>query len=135
MKGLVLVLLSFAVLSAFGQPESFQADTTYFPHNAGITEASLYSNYISAAARRGPVYGVKAMPFNSRGMDFSPFPYRNGIIFVSSRSKKGGEQTGEETFLNLLFTTEGEDGSFSEPEPLDARGAPCAVLLLTYEQI
>ena len=121
MKGLVVVFLYVAVLSAYSQSGSLTGDTTSIVSRDQTTQASVSSNELSFIGTKGSKYAVKVMPFNCPGMDFSPFPYRNGIIFVSSRSKKGTEQTGEDTFLNLFFTAEGEDGRFSAPEPLEAR--------------
>ena len=65
-------------------------------------------------------YAVKPADFNSSGMDFSPCGFRDGIVFVSSRSKKGVVQAGEASFLNLFYTAEGADGSFSQPEPMNS---------------
>ncbi|MEX2234576.1 MAG: OmpA family protein [Cyclobacteriaceae bacterium] len=64
-------------------------------------------------------YAVKAVNFNSSGMDFSPFSYGSGIVFVSSRPRKRGVNADVETFLSLFYTEESEDGTFSEPVALD----------------
>jgi len=121
MKGLVVVFMYVAVLSAYPQSQSLTGDTTSLVSHDQTRHATQSSNELSFIGTRGSKYAVKAMPFNCAGMDFSPFPYRNGIIFVSSRSKRGTEQTGEDTFLNLFFTAESEDGTFSPPQPLEAR--------------
>lgn len=65
-------------------------------------------------------YSVKPMMINGTGMDFSPFPYRDGIVFVSSRPKKESPSTEADSFLNLFYASEAEDGSFSTPQPLEA---------------
>lgn len=120
MKGLASLFLFLAVLSAFSQPGSFQAGEAKLSSNPQWGEAPVSSTNDSQLERRS-IYAVKPTAFNGRGMDFSPFPYRNGIVFVSSRSKKGNEQTGEQTFLNLFFTAEAEDGIFSVPQPLETK--------------
>lgn len=70
--------------------------------------------------RTPSAYRVKSMHFNGAGMDFSPFPYRDGIVFVSSRPRKETSSPDEEMFLNLFYTSESEDGTFSTPAPLEA---------------
>lgn len=74
---------------------------------------------LDAFEKNRSLFAVKAVDFNSTGMDFSPFPYRNGIVFVSSRPKKGTAQSGEDNFLNLFYTEESEDGTFSTPEAME----------------
>ena len=120
MKGLVAVFMFLAVTSAFSQPGSFSGLAANVSSNPQRSEGPVSSTNDSQFERRS-IYAVKPLPFNGPGMDFSPFPYRNGIVFVSSRSKKGHEQKGEQTFLNLFFTAEAEDGSFSGPEPLQTK--------------
>ena len=119
MNGMVLVFMFLAVFSAFSQPGSHgeMANVSPDQQSAGPFEPTTDSRL----QRNGSIYAVKRMAFNGPGMDFSPFAYRNGIVFVSSRSRKGNEQTGEETFLNLFFTAEAEDGIFSVPEALEAK--------------
>ncbi|MGC1243411.1 MAG: OmpA family protein [Chryseosolibacter sp.] len=63
------------------------------------------------------LYNVRPVAFNTSAMDFSPYPYGNGIVFVSSRTQKGSGSDGE-AFLSLFYTEEAEDGSFSIPERL-----------------
>lgn len=70
-------------------------------------------------SREQPRYAIKPVDFNSAGTDFSPYEFDNGIVFVSSRSKKGNVQAGENSFLNLFHTTEMTDGSFTEPKALN----------------
>ena len=120
MKGLAPLFMFLAVVSAFSQPDSFQGEAANVLSNPQRADTPRSSTNDSQFERRS-IYAVKPMVFNGPGMDFSPFPYRNGIVFVSSRSKKGNEQTGEQTFLNLFFTAEAEDGGFSVPEALEAK--------------
>ena len=70
---------------------------------------------VDAFEKNRALFAVKAVDFNSAGMDFSPFPYRNGLVFVSSRTIKGASPDTPEGFLNLLYTEEAEDGRFSPP--------------------
>ena len=65
------------------------------------------------------LYALKPVDFNSSGMDFSPFPYKKGIVFVSSRHEKGISHLGEEEFLSLYYTEESEDGTYLKPEVLN----------------
>ena len=64
---------------------------------------------------RGTLYAVKPVPFNTPGMEFSPYPYRKGMIFVSTRNEKS---LAPEAFLSLFYTEESDDGGFSIPQPL-----------------
>ena len=66
-------------------------------------------------------YVVKAVNFNTPGMEFSPVLYLDGIVFVSSRPRKGSAGTETEGFLNLFYTRESEDGTFSEPEVFEPK--------------
>ena len=70
-------------------------------------------------SRNQPRYAIKPVDFNSAGTDFSPYEFNHGIVFVSSRSKKGDVQAGENSFLNLFHTVEMADGSFTEPKALN----------------
>ena len=64
-------------------------------------------------------YAVKAVDFNFKGMDFSPFPYKSGFVFVSSRTRKGARHEDENDFLSLFYVEESEEGTFLPPEPLE----------------
>lgn len=66
-------------------------------------------------------YAVRPVSFNSPQSDFSPFPYRDGLVFVSSRPSKNSAKA-EDVFFNLFVTAESEDGSFSPPELLNSEG-------------
>ena len=61
-------------------------------------------------------YSVTPVSFNSPGMDFSPFPYKQGFVFVSSRHERGLPGNGDqEKILRLYYSEENEDGSFKVP--------------------
>jgi outer membrane protein OmpA-like peptidoglycan-associated protein len=64
-------------------------------------------------------YTVTSASFNSPGMDFSPFPYKNGIVFVSSGHSTHSTHSEAGHFLDLYFTEEAADGTFSTPRLLD----------------
>lgn len=72
-----------------------------------------------ALTRNQSLFAVKGVGFNSAGMDFSPFPYQNGLVFVSSRPKKGSAQPDEEGALSLFYAEESVHGTFSDPVPLE----------------
>jgi outer membrane protein OmpA-like peptidoglycan-associated protein/tetratricopeptide (TPR) repeat protein len=91
--------------------DEYGADPLVTAQLNGLVNAGLFEKNRSS-------FAVKAVDFNSSGMEFSPFPYQKGIVFVSSRPRKGSAQSEEESFLNLFYTEEGEDGSFSTPVAL-----------------
>lgn len=134
MKQVVIMCLLLSASSAFSQYDDARINRhTVAGTSANVRRSaarvvqagssfsdSLSSTYQPSVAHTAKTpYAVKAVNFNGPGMDFSPFPYRDGLVFVSSRPKKG-TQTGDEIFLNLFFTAEREDGTFATPEPLEA---------------
>ena len=70
-------------------------------------------------------YVVTAMNINSQAADFSPAFYNDGLVFVSSRSKKGSLKRNysrdNSKFLNLYYT-EGLIGSTIWTEPVKLPG-------------
>lgn len=120
MNGLVLVILSWITMSdVTGDhqrplPNAHAHSGISFPNgNQDPVQGERYM-------RDGSRYAVKAVDFNSSGMDFSPRAFKNGIVFVSSRSKKGVVQSSDESVLNLFYTMERENGTFLDPEPLNS---------------
>jgi outer membrane protein OmpA-like peptidoglycan-associated protein len=101
-------------LFADQQQLTFRHDEQEYP-DASV-DAGSSSQLIQQQNSR---YVVKPVSFNSSGMDFSPVPYKDGIVFVSSRHSKNSAQQAHEDFLNLFYTQEGEDGAFSEPQLLN----------------
>src|SRR5687768_14719226 len=126
MSGFVLVFLTLMASSSamagnyccepvVGDGDLFSAAL----ENIRATPASAFSGPRDPVSKDQPHYAIKLVDFNSTGTDFSPYEFDNGIVFVSSRSKKGDVQTGENSFLNLFHTIEMADGSFTEPKPLN----------------
>lgn len=91
----------------------------FFRHESGVSDSIAPPKH-TFAITDPPRYIIKAPGFNSPGMDFSPCEFNDGIVFVSSLSRKGTIQGDEEMFLNLFFVSEHADGSFSQPKPLNA---------------
>ena len=112
MRSLILVCAMLPANPAFSQLHASAEDAKLVnPH-----QTAMGINVVGTPT----AYTVKSFHFNGPGMDFSPFPYRDGIVFVSSRPKKETASADEEVFLNLFYTSEGEDGTFSIPAPLEA---------------
>lgn len=90
-------------------------------HGADAQVTTLLSGLTNrqALTKSQSLYAVKGVDFNSARMDFSPFPYQNGLVFVSSRPKKGSARPDEEGALNLFYSEESAHGTFSDPEPLE----------------
>lgn len=96
-------------------------DTNRIQHNwqydtTGIARPTVLEDHTIA-------YTVTATSFNSPGMDFSPFPYKNGIVFVSSGRSTNSTYTEGGHFLDLYYTEESPDGTFSTPRLLDKGNA------------
>lgn len=109
--GIYFVLFAASTVLAQQRPSADQE-----AHNAN------YNHPYAQNQEKGPsLYAVKAVDFNSAGMDFSPFPYQEGVVFVSSRSKKGNAEADADEFLRLFYTRESEDGTFSEPKVLEPK--------------
>jgi outer membrane protein OmpA-like peptidoglycan-associated protein len=57
---------------------------------------------------------------NTDRLDFSPFPYKNGLMFTSSKSDRflqcPSDNPGD--YTDLYFAVKNEDGTFSEPKAL-----------------
>lgn len=66
------------------------------------------------------VVNVEAV--NSAHLDFSPVPYRDGIIFASTRNSGGPfscpEYIANDNFSDIYFARRDESGNFFEPEAL-----------------
>ena len=59
---------------------------------------------------------------NSAGTDFSPIPYRNGLVFTSSRNDEEGVGISglfKEKFFDLFFTERNEQGNYVTPFAMD----------------
>ena len=59
---------------------------------------------------------------NSAGTDFSPIPYRNGVVFTSSRNDEVGVGlTGifKEKFFDLFYSERNEHGNYVIPSPIN----------------
>lgn len=111
MKSLVIVCATLITAPVFSQMHA-SVETT------GAMRSARNAPRIDVVGTPS-AYAVKLLDFNGPGMDFSPSPYRDGIVFVSSRSKKE-VLADQETFLNLFYTSESEDGTFAVPAPLEA---------------
>ncbi|MEO5599917.1 MAG: OmpA family protein [Cyclobacteriaceae bacterium] len=107
------VIFLLTGFNAFAQPlASSQSEKSHSHQRNAISGEGSIENL-------APAYAVKLVPFNSSRMDFSPFPYKNGIVFLSSRPQKESGHDSQEGFLNLFYTEEAEDGTFSTPELLN----------------
>lgn len=113
MDRLLLLLLMVIANVALAQT----ADPLEEEHAEPLATVKGQTQFFSSGVieRSRSYYAVKPVPFNSPAMEFSPYPYRNGMIFVSTRDAK---PSGAEAFLNLFYTEESDDGGFSTPQPL-----------------
>ncbi len=65
----------------------------------------------------GEVEVINATKINSKGLDFSPAYYQNGIVFASSRYKNGErDKKINETYFELFYAEMDEDGVPLEPK-------------------
>ncbi|MCP4521603.1 MAG: OmpA family protein [Cytophagales bacterium] len=68
-------------------------------------------------------YKINLMSINSPQSDFSPTFYREGILFVSGRERRGVSshkfEWDNSNFLDLYYTEVTETGIFKEPEPFN----------------
>lgn len=95
---------------------------TYQDEYGADQQVSMLLNGLAnrqAFTKKQSLFAVKGVSFNSAGMDFSPFPYQNGFVFVSSRPKKGSAMPDEDGALNLFYSEELANGTFSDPEPFE----------------
>lgn len=114
MGRLLLLSISLLITSAgLAQTNAPLADT--HPNPLPTVQAGARNSSMALDAGSSALYAVKPVPFNTPGMEFSPYPYKNGMIFVSTRNEKSSVQ---EAFLSLYYTEESDDGGFSIPEPL-----------------
>ena len=126
MSGLVLVFLTLMATSSASAGNFFMAPVARHGDVLPAASENIYGTPTSARSgprkpdsKEQPRYAIRPVDFNSAGTDFSPYEFDNGIVFVSSRSKKGDVQAGENSFLNLFHAIEMDDGSFTEPKPLN----------------
>lgn len=102
---------------------SVKFDCTVSPDTNQLHNAKQYdsarSNTPTVVEQKNVQYAVTSVSFNSPGMDFSPFPYKNGIVFVSAGYSTNSTQAEADHFLDLYFTEESADGTFSTPRLLD----------------
>ena len=59
---------------------------------------------------------------NSAGTDFSPIPYRNGLVFTSSRNDEAGVGISgmfKEKFFDLFYSERNEHGNYVIPSPIN----------------
>ena len=89
-----------------------------------LLSASLSAPYVAAqAGQSNPSVRLRnATAINSKGYDFSPAFYENGLVFVSSRRKNGpiDEQLGE-TFFELFYAQLDPNGEPLSPRPFSLR--------------
>lgn len=74
-------------------------------------------NKIAELRSIGPVEIKNESTFNSSKLEFSPMYYKDGIVFVSTRTK--GEKRDRwinDNYMDLYFAPKKEDGSFDAPE-------------------
>jgi len=105
------LLLSLVGYASLAQPATGALAQDFRPTQEQPADGNRHGDYNTD----GRTFAVVPVRFNSSVVDFSPFPYRNGLVFVSSRNEKGKVNGKEEEFLNLFYTEEHEDGGFSTP--------------------
>jgi outer membrane protein OmpA-like peptidoglycan-associated protein len=114
MDRLLLLLLLLAMISV-GLAQTQEPPEG--KHERALATVRVYAGSPAGMTdeRSGTQYAVKPVPFNTPGMEFSPYPYKKGMIFVSTRNEKS---LAPEAFLSLFYTEESDDGDFSIPQPL-----------------
>lgn len=87
------------------------------PGDFSGADNAMNSALYSSLSQDNPAYNVSLLNINSKGFDFSPVYYRDGIVFVSNRGAAGVvKRTDEWTqgrFLDLFYAKKNDDGTLS----------------------
>lgn len=101
---LTFLLLVFMLMSFDGTRENFAFDN--FSKEERVIE----------------VYNIENL--NSKGLDFCAVPYRNGIVFTSSRNKIDGsglKNVFNNNYFDLYYSDKIQDDTYSDPKKLKGK--------------